>query len=754
MRKIIPLIYCLILSSNLQAQSFYEEGLIQTIDITFSQSNWDQLLDAEKAGAGNYIMAQKVSINGTDFDSVGVKYKGNSTYNANQVKNPFHIELNTYKDQSYQGYNDIKLSNVANDPSFVREVLSYKILRQYMDAPLSNYANVYVNGVLIGLYSNTEAISKKFVDSRFNSKNNTFIKCNPPAGAGPGSSDYPNLVYLGQDSLDYYASYELESDFGWQELIDLCDTLSNNINEIEAILDVDRALWMLAYDNVLVNLDSYIGAFAQNYYLYRDDNKRFLPVVWDLNESFARFSMTGTVSLNSTTAKQQMSHLLHLNDAGFPLVQKLLNVPQYKRMYLAHYKTILLESFSSNAYYVWGQSLQSTIDAAVQADPNKFFSYANFISNLSNDITGGGGPGGGTTPGIANLMNGRSSYLLGLTDFTQVQPDITNIQVSDSTPNLNDQITISSEIINANTVYLGYRYDLYAPFQKIHMYDDGAHNDGAANDGVYAADVIISNTFLQYYIYAENGGIGKFSPERAEHEFYSLSIVAPPVGNLVINEVMASNVSIVSDQDGEYDDWIEIYNNSSVAIDLSTYYLSDDAGDLGKWRFPSGAIINAHDYFVVWADNDINQAGYHTNFKLSASGESLFLLDTSGVFADQVTFINQTSDISYGRYPNVTGNFHAMTPTHNAENMLNTGISYAGSTDPGLLLFPNPASDHFTLKFNHSNANEMQVNIYDLFGKMIYTNRMNDVLTVNTSGWASGIYFVKVGVSTVRMMVR
>jgi len=90
-------------------------------------------------------MAQSVTINGEVYDSVGVKYKGNSTYQANQVKNPFHIELDTYKEHDHQGYKDIKLSNVAKDPSFLREVLSYNILRNYMDAPLSNYANVYVN---------------------------------------------------------------------------------------------------------------------------------------------------------------------------------------------------------------------------------------------------------------------------------------------------------------------------------------------------------------------------------------------------------------------------------------------------------------------------------------------------------------------------------------------------------------------------------------------------------------------------------
>ena len=196
MKNTFILLTAIVLSMNIQAQAFYDLSSIQTIEIVFAQSNWDALLDAEKAGNEDYDMAQSVTINGTLFDSVGVKYKGNSTYNANQAKNPLHIELDTYKDQIYEEYTDIKLSNVAKDPSFLREVLSYQILRQYMDAPLSNYANVYINGDLIGLYSNSESVSKKFVKNRFYSKSNAFVKCNPPAGAGQGTTDFPNLVMM------------------------------------------------------------------------------------------------------------------------------------------------------------------------------------------------------------------------------------------------------------------------------------------------------------------------------------------------------------------------------------------------------------------------------------------------------------------------------------------------------------------------------------------------------------------------------
>ena len=757
MKNLLTSLFLLIATMSF-GQDFYDLNSVQTIEITFSQSDWDQLLDNAYATTGDYILAESISINGEVFDSVGVKYKGNSTYQSNQAKNPFHIELDTYKDHQLEAYTDIKLSNVAKDPSFLREVLSYQILRQYMDAPLSNYANVYVNGTLIGLYSNSEAVSKKFVNSRFYSKKNTFIKCNPPAGAGPQTNDFPNLVYLGQDSSAYYDAYELKSDYGWEELINLCDTLANNINDIENILDVDKALWMLAFNNVLVNLDSYSGGFKQNYYLYRDDYGRFLPVVWDLNESFGQFSMAGGTgnNLNNTTAKQQMDHLLHDNDSDFPLIQKLLSVPRYKKMYLAHMKTMILENFDNDSYFTTGQTLQTLIDADVQADNNKFFSYANFTSNLTNDVNaGGGGPGGGATPGITNLMDGRSDYLLGLSDFTQTEPIISNITTSTPTPIINETISITANVTDANAVIFGYRTELGAPFTKLEMFDDGANNDGAAGDGVYGTDLTITNAYVQYYIYAENDNAGKFSPQRAQFEYYTLTATTtnPTVGDLVINEFMASNNATVADQDGEFDDWIEFYNNSSTTIDLEGYFLSDDANDLMKWAFLPGAVIEGNGYAIVWADDDEAQAGLHASFKLSAAAESIFLSNTAGTIIDEVSYVNQTSDISYGRIPNGVGNFQTMTPTFNGVNMGTTSIANPTLETLTLKATPNPADDHFFLEIDGYDGKERTVSVHNLNGMLLFHDVISKNKFIHTHDWAAGMYIVRVDNTFLKIVI-
>ncbi len=118
-------------------------------------------------------------------------------------------------------------------------------------------------------------------------------------------------------------------------------------------------------------------------------------------------------------------------------------------------------------------------------------------------------------------------------------------------------ISITADVTNEDDVYIGYRFNVEHPFQRVQMFDDGAHNDGAANDGTYGVDFSLAGTTNQYYIYAENSNIGKFSPQRAEHEFHTITALTV-ASDLVINEFMASNDTTVSDQDGDFDDWIEL----------------------------------------------------------------------------------------------------------------------------------------------------------------------------------------------------
>ena len=143
---------------------------------------------------------------------------------------------------------------------------------------------------------------------------------------------------------------------------------------------------------------------------------------------------------------------------------------------------------------------------------------------------------------------------------------------------------------------------------------------------------------------------------------------------LVINELLARNDLGTADPQGQHDDWVEIYNSGQEAINIGGMYLTDDLSEPTKWRIPnenpSNTIISAGGFIVIWADNDISNAGLHANFELDAdAGEEIGLFDTDGVtLLDSIVFNDQTPDVSYGRDPDATSNWVTLNPTPGASN--------------------------------------------------------------------------------------
>jgi len=681
-----------------------------------------------------YLIADSVLINGSTKDSVGVKYKGNSTFSESNSKNPLNLSLDYIKgNQSYQGFRTLKLSNGIKDPSFLREVLSYEIARKYMVAPLSNFAEVFINGNYHGLYSSSESVNSDFQRNYlYANKNNTRIKCNPVQVSNGGSS----LEYLGTDSASYYDFYEMKSDYSWQDLIDLTSVIANSPNTIESLLDMDRFLWMSAFNNVLVNLDSYLGPFRQNYYLIKDDNNRMNTILWDLNECLGGFRMVNQ-GPPSNDPLDQLDPLLRQGDASWPLLKLIFENPTYQRMYIAHMRTIVNQNFANNWFADKGLEYQNLISNSVQSDPNALYSYNDFIDNLNQDVSVGGGPGNGTTYGLTNLMNSRKDFLLDHSLFTATPPTISTISTSPSVVSTYSTASITVNVSNAESVIIGYRFRPQDIFTKLEMLDDGNHNDGLANDGTYGITIDVEALDMQYYIYAENTEAGMFSPEEAEHLYHYL----PVIGDLVINEFMASNISAVADMStdtAQYDDWVELYNRGNSNINLLGYHLTDNENILDKWTFPD-VDIAPDQYLIVWLDNDLTAiSGLHTNFRLSADGEELFLSTANNFIIDALFYNSLPSDMGYARVPNGTGSFVVQNHTHNANN--GNLISITENSEPhNGVIFPNPAKDilHIQLPFAH------RIEAYDLTGKK-YLN-LSDIhsgASIDISSWPNGMYVV------------
>ncbi len=722
----------LVFSTQTQAQTLYDATTIQVIQLTFSQPNWDYQLDTAKSGSQGYTLAAACVINGFYHDSVGVKYKGTNTYNAANLKNPLHIALDyVQNNQAYQGYTDIKLGNCSGDPSMLREVLGYEVLRNYMDAPLSNYAKVYINGNYVGLYSSTESIGKSFYGDHFYSNDNTAVQCSPIATTG--ASD---LKYIDNNTASYSANYQL-SNGSLQDLIRLCDTLNNQPVFLDKVLDIDRAIWMLAFNNALANLDSYTGATRQNYYLYKDDNNRFCPIIANLNTSIGGFTNLGMGNILDTNGLKNLHVFANGTSANHPLLQQIMNNPSYKKRYIAHLKTIVTELFQSGTYITRANQLRNLIDNDVYSDANKFFTNTQFDNSLNTNITG-------ASPiiGLSNLINGRVSYLNTTPEFNYTAPTIATIQVSNPTATIFTAVSITAQVTNATVVELAYRYASPGIFVKTPMYDDGMHGDGGAGDGVYGANLSLNSAKVQYYIYAENANAGIFSPARAEHEFYTIlpTVIAPTAGQLVINEFMTKNNAINTDPNGQYEDWIEVYNNSASALSLDNVYLSDNSTNPTKWQFPKYATIPANGYVIVWCDSDKGQSGYHASFKLKSSGDTLLLSTASSTLESNI-YSTQTSNLSRARCPNGTGNFsNAQVPSPVAFNMCGMlGIDNLNNPSNNIQAYPNPTASILNLVTTYPTV---QIDIIDITGRIVISNKLaaSTNFSIDMQNLSSGLY--------------
>ena len=747
MKHLFSIIALFIISFTANSQQLYDVNTITTIEIYFPQADWNsQLVDFYLEDLDQRLLADSVVINGSAKDSVGIKYKGNSTFSEDNVKNPMNIALDyVQENQDYQGFRTIKLSNVKNDPSFLREVLSYEIARKYMVASQSNHAKVYVNDAYHGLYVSSESINSDFQnDYLYSDKDNSRFKCNPVSVFnGNGSS----LEYLGNDSASYYDFYELKTDYSWQSLIDLTNTIENNSQNIESALNIDRAIWMLAFNNLLVNLDSYSGPFRQNYYLIQDDFNKINPILWDLNESFGGFAMVseGCGGPPQQTDLSEVDMFLRENEDEWPLLNLVLNDPTYRKMYVAHLKTILTENFSNDLYLTRALEIQALIANDVESDSNGFYSYDDFISNLNNTIVSGG-PGGADI-GITELMGDRVAYLQQQPEMNANAPTIGTIATQPSVINAYSNPSINASVANADKVIFAYRFRPNEHFTKLEMLDDGLNNDGAAVDGTYGISINVEALDIQYYIYAENQEAGIFSPQRAEHEFHSMAVV----GSLVINELMASNTSSVADISSgtdEYDDWVEIYNGSTQLINLEGYYLSDNESTLDKWQFPN-VTIAPDDYLIVWLDGDeLTQEGLHTSFKLSAQEEALFLSTSNLFIVDAIYYQNIPSDMGYARFENGTGPFQIQNHTFDDNNGQHS-VDIEQWTN-SVKVFPNPANDFLTIE-----ANAQNIEITDVLGKK-YLNLSNvrNSARVNTSSWPSGLYIINLDGQTEKVIIQ
>ncbi len=512
MKKINYFLFILLIAlshvtSAQDKNDLYSLQRVHEIRLEFPQKDWANVMDSLRLN-GSGLLEGKARIDGQSYSNVGVRYRGNRSFRVGNKRNALHIKL-AYKNkkQNHQGYKTLKLSNALRDPSMVREVLGYEIASKYMITPRASYTRIYVNNDYYGLFVNVEAIDQVFLENNFASSNNTFVKCTPDlnvkAPAGCKQNIFSSLEY--ESNIECYKSnYELKSKKGWKDLMKLTQVLNKNPDKINDVLDVDQTLWMLAFNNVLVNLSSYSGQYSQNFYLYKNNKGQFVPILWDMNLAFGSFKNTGKGSDLSNKSLIKLDPMLHADNPYKPLISQLLKNPNYKKIYLSHMRTILYDNFMDNGYEKRARELQKLIHQAFFNDKYKTYTIGDFDRSLYSTVGRKS-----KIPGIYSLMSKRARFLKKNKNLSFIPPKVEQVDVlgrkqysNKEVSDFNIQVTTSNK---AKKVKVYYRFNSNDAFQMAYLKDEGGEFDEKARDDIFGGSIASNgNEMIEYYVVAEN----------------------------------------------------------------------------------------------------------------------------------------------------------------------------------------------------------------------------------------------------------
>lgn len=413
--------------SNEYVKKYFDRDKVMEINIEIDENELDDMF---KNAQSEEFKSANITINGDTYKSVAIRPKGNSSLRAVASTSSADEESNTEEDisskkgenrfslkvnfdeyvsgQTMDGLTQLNLNNNYSDPSYMREFLAYSIFEDMgLKTPEMAYAKVSINGKYHGLYLAVESIQEPFLENNFESITGDLYKS---TGAQGGA-----LKYNGDDFKNY-SSMVVKSDrksADYSKFTDLLKALESG-NEIEKYLDVDSALKYIALNTALLNLDSYQGSFAHNYYLY-EQNGKFTVVPWDLNMAFGGFSMgrgsgsDALISIDEPTTG---------NIEDRPLVSTLLANEEYKAKYHEYLNEIVEKYLDSDYLDNMTDKLYDLISEYVKDDPTAFYTFEEFEKNIKSEISDssdsmgkGNGQMGKTIPGILDISQTMSQTI-------------------------------------------------------------------------------------------------------------------------------------------------------------------------------------------------------------------------------------------------------------------------------------------------------------------------------------------------------
>ena len=704
----------------------FDQTTVPKIEVFLAQDSLDIMLQGNLYSNHEYL-AMCIITKGDTKDTIhniGLRLRGNTSRLAE--KKSFKISFNSFdKGRKYKGVEKLNLNSEHNDPSVARAKLVWDFFA-YAEVPAArvNHVRLYINNEYRGLYLNVEHIDEEFVKKRFENTDGNLFKCLWPANLNFINSDPESYKF----SNDGRRTYDLKTnvteddysglaDFIWR----LNNTVTNNFQcKIEEVLDVNSVLKAMAIDMLTSNWDGVIN--QNNFYLYEDlKTGIFHWIPYDTDNSF------GIDWFGIDWATVDIYQFANRLGGERPLYQQMLSLPEYRAKY-TYYVDQLIQTYYNND--LLDPALDNVRDMIIPFRIPDTYAQEDYDWNLSDfNNSFDNFDDAHVKYGLKSFITKRKNKALDQLDDYDILP-IMNHTTIESTEN---EVKFTADVID----------DIGVTSVVLHYSIDGTEWTESSmhlnSDNLYSTTVSINTPgMMQYYIKATDSSNQSRNFPNCGHTVINTGYLATP--KLVINEFMASNNNTITDNHGEYEDWIELYNADDTDILLSNYYLSDNSEDFNKWQLPNISLV-PDEYLLIWADEDSEQGDTHANFKLSKGGEKIGIYDNENNNYAPLDFIEygaQNTDVSFGRIPNGVGNFEVLDySTPNANNDINTAIKEITFQD--LSIHPNPAS--FEIKIDEIYKGG-EYTISDIQGNVLISAIYEDV--INIKDLPSGIYFIAV----------
>lgn len=734
---LLLLLTCILTGLILKAQpqfpadgELYIKSTVPRIDILINPDTLNWIY--ENVESDQEFHAVFVFDNGNVHDTIqniGFRLRGNTSRYSQ--KKSFKVSLNTFvSGQKYYGVEKMNLNGEHNDPSVVRAGLYWDILRRSeLAGARANHVQVFINGNYYGLYLNCEHIDEEFVKTYFGNNNGNLYKCIYPAALTYLGAD-PDLYKFMTDNIRTYELKTNETADNYSDLAEFIGILNNTPLlqlpcELEKVFNVQDYLKIAAVDVLTANWDGYIYN-KNNFYLYHNTaTGLFEYIPYDTDNSF------GIDWFNIDWASRNIYNWSPSGESR-PLYDRLMLIPEYKAQFTYYIRQIISQVTGSQDFLNTLPFLQEQLDEYVATDPYYPLDYGYTINSFNTSFTAG--TGAHVTPGIQPFILLRNSTALSQAENSNAMPVIKYI--THNSPGVWQNLLVSAfaEDEEISKVILEYRIN-GATWQQVAMSDNGQDGDLLAGDLIYSVSLpgIAGNTLIEFTVKAtDNNQLTSSKP--CNPVKYTI-----PQGNaygLYINEFMASNLSTITDEYGEYDDWIELYNSGTEPVWLGDKFLTDNLSNPVKWALPD-TILNNGAFLLVWADGQPEQGFMHTSYKLDKDSEEIGLFDNAASgykLLDGLTYTVQSTDISQGRVTDGSPDWKNFSPSTPGGSNSMVGIEEIDIHS--LVIWPNPVSNG-----NISLTESLNFTIYDVSGRRLLEFR--NKRQADVSSLRKGIYFLK-----------